>query len=104
MSGRTRPGDRGGSRPLARRLPSRLGGDPSALVCGGENRIGRFPYEAITKVCGPSGHDGQFYYALSRFPWQKHGDDLDAPALRHVRILYPAICWALSAGDRKSVV
>src|SRR5262249_5920195 len=77
----------------------RLDGDPSALVCAGENRIGCFPYEAVTRACGPSGHDGQFYYALARAPWQRHGADIDLPAYRHVRILYPALCWALSAGD-----
>jgi hypothetical protein len=76
----------------------RLDGDPSALICAGENRIGRFPYEAITKACGPSGHDGQFYYALARAPWRRHGADIDLPSYRHVRILYPALCWAVSAG------
>jgi hypothetical protein len=77
---------------------SRLGGDPSALICTGENRIGRYPFEAVGQACGPNGHDGQFYYLLARAPWQKHEAELDAPPLRHVRILYPAVCWLLSAG------
>jgi hypothetical protein len=77
---------------------SRLGGDPSALVCGGTRNVGRPPYEAITVACGPSGHDGQYYYALARAPWQRHGPEIDVPAYRHVRIFYPALCWALSAG------
>jgi len=78
---------------------SRLGGDPSALICAGRNRIGQPPYEAITTACGPSGHDGQFYYTLARTPWQRHGQDIDCPPYRQVRIFYPAVCWALSAGD-----
>jgi hypothetical protein len=77
---------------------SRLDGDPSAFVCAGANRIGQPPYEAITKACGPSGHDGQFYYALARAPWKWHDHDMDLAPFRHVRILYPALCWALSSG------
>jgi hypothetical protein len=72
--------------------------DPSALVCGGTNRIGQQPYEAITKAMGPSGEDGQFYYSLARAPWQVHGQDIDHPGYRQLRILYPAVCWLWSGG------
>lgn len=73
-------------------------GDPSVLVCAGEQRTGSPPYEHITETIGPSGHDGQFYYSLARAPWRRHGWDIDAPSYRHVRILYPAVCWLTSAG------
>jgi hypothetical protein len=77
----------------------KFGGDVSALVSVGENHIGEFPFERVTKAIGPSGHDGQFYYSLARDPWHLHGKDIDMPPLRHVRVLYPALCWALSGGD-----
>ncbi len=78
----------------------KFGWDPSAFICVGERMIGHYPFERITKACGPAGHDGQFYYALARAPWQRHGAEIDEPSLRHVRILYPALCWMLSAGIR----
>jgi hypothetical protein len=43
------------------------------------------------------GYDGQFYYAIARAPWRRHLDDVDVPA-RHLRILYPALCWLCSGG------
>jgi len=76
-----------------------FGGDPSAFVCAGANRVGKPPYEAVTCVCGPSGHDGQFYYSLARAPLTRHGDDLDLASYRHVRIIFPALCWAVSGGS-----
>jgi len=74
-------------------------GNASVFLCAGANRAGVAPYEAVSQALGPSGHDGQFYYALARAPWRAHGDDIDMPAGRHVRILYPAICWCLTGGD-----
>ncbi len=78
------------------------GGDPSALVCCGANRAGKYPYEAVTAPVGPNGHDGQFYYAIARDPWRLHGGErIDNPAARHQRVLYPAVCWLLTAGNRE---
>lgn len=74
------------------------GGDPSSLVCAGAQRGGTPPYERITWTVGPSGHDGQFYYSLAQTPWQRHGQDIDLPPGRHLRIGYPALCWLLSGG------
>jgi hypothetical protein len=74
-------------------------GDLSVLICAGEQRTGAPPYECVTRTIGPSGHDGQFYYSLARAPWRRHGFDIDLPAGRHLRIVYPAICWLISAGN-----
>jgi hypothetical protein len=76
------------------------GGDPSALVCCGTSRAGAYPYEEISSPIGPSGHDGQFYYAIARDPWRRHdGEQIDNPAARHQRVLYPALCWLVTGGD-----
>ena len=74
-------------------------GDVSEFLCMGANRIGTYPYEAVPYALGPSGHDGQFYYALARSPWSIHGPDIDLPAGRHLRIFYPALCWCLTGGN-----
>jgi hypothetical protein len=74
-------------------------GDPSALVCVARERLGQTPYEHIGTGFDRNGYDGQFYYSLARTPWSRHGRDLDVPAVRQARILYPALSWLLSAGD-----
>jgi hypothetical protein len=74
-------------------------GDLSALVCVAHERLGRTPYEHIATGFDRNGYDGQFYYALARAPWGHHGRDIDVPAVRQARILYPALSWLLSAGD-----
>jgi hypothetical protein len=80
------------------------GGHISSLVCAGRNRAGRPPYEAIAAPGGPNGYDGQFYYAIARGPWRAHHNELiDDPPARHSRILYPALCWLLSGGDRHAL-
>jgi hypothetical protein len=76
-----------------------LGRDPAVLVCVGSDRIGRPPYEAVRVPCLKDGYDGQYYYAIARSPWGIHREGIDAPALRHSRILYPLACWILSAGN-----
>jgi hypothetical protein len=78
-----------------------LGGDVSALVCVAAKRAGRPPYEAITARFNTKGYDGQFYYALARNPWQKFPPGIDWAAVRQLRFLYPALCWALSAGSAR---
>jgi hypothetical protein len=76
------------------------GGHVSTLLCAGSNRAGRPPYEAVLVPVGPNGYDGQFYYAIAQAPWRPHdGERIDHPAARHLRILYPALCWLGSGGD-----
>jgi hypothetical protein len=73
-------------------------GDLSALVCVGQKQIGEPPYEAVRVGFASGGFDGQFYYVIARNPWTWHAADLDVPGVRHVRLLYPALAWALSGG------
>ncbi len=73
-------------------------GDLSALVCVGQKQPGAPPYEAVRIGFARGGYDGQFYYVIARNPWTWHWADLDVPAFRHVRLLYPALAWALSRG------
>lgn len=81
------------------------GGDPSALVCAGAKKIGRWPFELIRVGFPTGGYDGQFYYALARNPWtlQSWGI-IDFPPYRHLRILYPALAWLFSAGDAAALL
>jgi hypothetical protein len=75
------------------------GGDPAALVCVGRDRVGRPPYEAVHVGRKKDGYDGQYYYAIARAPWHRQSFGVDLPAVRHARILYPLMSWALSCGD-----
>jgi hypothetical protein len=76
------------------------GGDVSILLCAGQNAAGKPPFEAVTASSGAVGYDGQFYYALARNPWKVHRGGLDRPAVRHLRLFYPALCWSVSSfGD-----
>ncbi len=71
----------------------------------GTHVVGTYPYERITnphtqQAFGLSrGHDGQFYYALARAPLAYHKVGLDRAPVRHVRLLYPLLCWMLTLGD-----
>jgi hypothetical protein len=74
-------------------------GDVTALVGASHAAVGRDPLESVTTSIGPGGYDGMFYYAIARNPWTPHTLGIDNPALRHVRILYPILCWLVSGGD-----
>jgi hypothetical protein len=74
-------------------------GDPSALVCADKDSIGEPPYEAITIGFPSGGFDGQFYYVVAQNPWQRQERGMDLGCYRQLRILYPALGWALSGGD-----
>lgn len=75
-------------------------GDLSALVCANSGKIGHWPYEDICIGFPGGGFDGQFYFVLSRNPWRQYDTPvIDFPPLRHARILYPALAWALSGGE-----
>ncbi|MGH9676078.1 MAG: hypothetical protein ACRD36_03165, partial [Candidatus Acidiferrum sp.] len=76
-----------------------LGGDPAALICVGAERAGAPPYEAVHFGWERHGYDGQFYYAVAQAPFERHKVGIDNPSFRQARVLYPALCWALSAGD-----
>jgi hypothetical protein len=78
---------------------SKLKGDISGLVGASHKAVGQPPYEAITTSIGPGGYDGMFYYALARNPWKRHEQGFDAAPMRHLRILYSAVCWLCSGGD-----
>ncbi len=75
------------------------GGDPAALVCVGEERMGRGPYETIRTGFERFGYDGQFYFALAQAPWRRHDIGIDFAPGRQMRILYPAVSWLFSGGD-----
>ncbi len=75
-------------------------GDLSALVCVGRAWLSATPYDAITVDIGNDGYDGSFYYVIAQSPWQRQQSGIDNPALRHMRILYPAMSWLLSGGDK----
>jgi hypothetical protein len=74
-------------------------GDPAALVCVGNERAGKEPYEVIHISFERFGYDGQFYYALARAPWTRHLVGIDFAPGRQMRILYPALAWVASGGD-----
>ena len=43
-------------------------GDPSALVCLPDDKVGRHPFEHVHVGFGPNGYDGQYSYALAQIP------------------------------------
>jgi hypothetical protein len=81
---------------------ARHGWDPGLLVCVGRDRAAQPPFEAVRTGLG-HGYDGQFYYAIARSPWRRHVGDIDGPA-RHLRIVYPALCWLFSGGDGRRLL
>jgi hypothetical protein len=80
---------------------TKLNGDISGLVGASYSAAGQPPYEAITTSIGPGGYDGMFYYAIARNPWKRHGQGIDCAPMRHLRILYSAVCWLCSGGDAR---
>lgn len=81
-----------------------LGGDVSALVCVRRAWVGEGPFTHVTTAISEGGYDGQFCYVLARAPWQAHTEYLDLPVYRHVRLLYPALAWALTGGDPRGLL
>ncbi len=49
------------------------------------------------------GYDGQFYYYIATNPLHAHVQ-MDDPAYRYHRILYPMVVWALSLGGNPALV
>lgn len=59
------------------------------------------PLAATTYTWPPGqGYDGQFYRYIAHEPWPpfRYATAMDLPALRHQRILLPALAWLLAAG------
>jgi hypothetical protein len=63
--------------------------------------------QSLTVLRNSAGFDGQFYYRLSLNPFTSQvtefGITLEAPPLRHQRILYPFLTWSLSLGRAELV-
>ena len=78
--------------------------DPSSFVVAGDRYSdpSRVP-QSLTVLKDSAGFDGQFYYRLALNPFTSQptefGITLDAPPLRHQRILYPLLSSALSLGN-----
>lgn len=79
--------------------------DPSSFIVAGDRYSdpSRVP-QSLTVLRDSDGFDGQFYYRLALTPFTSHttefGITLDAPPLRHQRILYPLLSSGLSFGNR----
>ena len=54
-------------------------------------RVGHFLRPGVLAPCpahpAVAGYDGQFYYAIARGPWHRHEAGIDAPVVRHARVL-----------------
>lgn len=74
-------------------------GSITALVGASYKAVGKPPLEDVTVGIGPGGYDGMFYYSIARDPWIPHTRGMDQPAYRHLRVLYPLVCWLLSGGN-----
>jgi len=77
--------------------------DPSAFIVAGDRYVDASKLPSPIYVRPHSdGYDGQFYYRLALAPFDLRqpldGIELDAPAWRMQRILYPVLAWAASFG------
>jgi len=86
----------------------RFGGDWSRFICAGDEFCDPKRVTAGVFVRPrSSGYDGQFYYRLALDPFSRRRSDfgvqLDAPAYRHQRIVYPLLAWLVSAGNPQHV-
>src|SRR5262249_36145880 len=62
--------------------------------------VGEYPFEHVHSSLSKEGHDGQIYYIIARSPFERQDPHyVVAPHYRHVRILFPALAWALAGGD-----
>jgi len=76
-----------------------LGQDISTFIVAGSQFVNESSHESIVINEGP-GYDGQFFYRYSLDPSGSvdKGIEVDHPAYRHQRIIYPVIVWILSFG------
>lgn len=81
-------------------------GHMGALVVAGSRYVVRTPFTAGLPIRAGTGYDGQFYFRMALRPW-----DFDHSAFgvtfdtlgRLDRVTYPAVVWALSAGQHQAV-
>jgi hypothetical protein len=90
---------------LAAIMPAlvRHGLDSSVFIVAGDRFVDTSKLPSPIYVRQKSqGYDGQFYYRLALAPFDLRqpldGIELDAPAWRMQRIVYPVLAWALSFG------
>lgn len=79
-------------------------GDISVLVCAPQNWLGKEPFERVRTTAGTAGFDGAYYYVIAQNPLHPNEAFLDAPCYRRVRIFYPLVAWALSAGGNHALL
>jgi hypothetical protein len=80
------------------------GNDPSVFILLGDHFADPSRVPPHVRVLPHSwGWDGQYYYALALDPFTSHrvvhGVELDSPAYRQQRIVYPLLVWALAHGQ-----
>lgn len=71
----------------------------SSLVCAADADLAR-PDMTAVRVSFDQGYDGSAYYRIACQPWHCQ----DCVAVRHLRIVYPFLSWALAAGDSTAVL
>jgi hypothetical protein len=81
----------------------RHGFDPSAFIVAGDRYVDAAKLPSPIYVRPHSeGYDGQFYYRFALAPFDLRqplfGIELDAPAWRMQRIVYPVLAWLVSFG------
>jgi hypothetical protein len=82
--------------------------DVSSFVQAGSRFVDTASAPPGLTVSKGTGFDGQFFYRLALDPVSRervaHGIELDIPALRQQRILYPALVWLVSGGGRAGAI
>jgi len=77
----------------------RVGYDLSSMGFVADKHRGETEFAAITHFHRGDGYDGQFYFLVSHNPFQSWEGHIDHP-VRHLRVGYPLVCFALSAGGQ----
>ena len=86
----------------------RHGFDPSAFIVAGDQftHPSQLPSPIYVRPHS-SGYDGQFYYRLALAPFDfrqpLYGVQIDTPAYRMQRIVYPVLAWAVSLAQPRLV-
>jgi hypothetical protein len=81
---------------------SASGGDPSTFIRAGGSLVDPARVPPSLRLVPEAGiYDGEFFYRLALDPLAVRdvGIQLDGPAYRHQRLLYPLIVWVLSLGQ-----
>jgi len=82
--------------------------DVSAFILAGDHWVN--PHATLTAILvrpNSGGYDGEFYYRLANHPFNFEttaaGVQLDTPAWRMRRILYPLLAWLTTAGTPRLI-